>query len=151
MALSSVDKAAALRRAELLSGLGADDLLQLAAVAEERSFERGEYLFYEGEDGDYLYLILEGRIRADRGGAEVYIAGPGETIGTFSILDREPRSASARAIEPASTLAIHRADLAQILADNYSLVEGLFIYLTRIIRRMNERQFPEGQQPRIPE
>ncbi len=151
MALSAVDKAAALRRAELLSGLGADDLLQLAAVAEERSFPPGEYLFYEGEEGDYMYVILDGRVRAERGGAEVFVAGPGETIGTFSILDREPRSASARAIEPARTLALHRADMAQILADNYSLVEGLFAYLTRIIRRMNTRQLPGENPPRIPE
>lgn len=147
MALSSVDKAAALRKAELLSGLGADDLLQLAAVAEERRFERGEYLFYEGEEGDYLYVVLDGRIRAERGGAEIQVAGPGETIGTFSILDRAPRSASAVAIEPTQTLALHRADMAQMLADNYSLVEGLFNYLTRIIRRMNEQQFPSGGGP----
>ena len=151
MSLSSVDKAAALRQADLLSGLGAEDLLQLAAVAEERRFERGEYLFYEGKDGDYLYVVLEGRIRAERGGAEVFLAGPGETVGTFSILDREPRSASAVAIEPAQTLALHRADLGQILSDNYSLVEGLFAYLTGIIRRMNEQQFPSDRPPRIPE
>ncbi len=151
MALSSVDKAAALRRADLLRELGADDLLQLAAVAEERRFDPGQYLFYEGEDGDYLYVILDGRIRAERGGKEVYVAGPGETIGTFAILDREPRSASARATSQAHALAIHRADLAQILADNYTLVEGLFSYLTGIIRELNQRQFPVDHPPRIPE
>jgi signal-transduction protein with cAMP-binding, CBS, and nucleotidyltransferase domain len=152
MTLSSVDKAAALRQADLFSNLGADDLLQLAAVAEERRFDSGEYLFYEGEEGDYLYIILEGRIRAERGGREVHVAGPGEAIGTFSIIDREPRSASAVAVGGASTLALHRADLTQILADNFSLVEGLFSYLTRIIRRMNEQQFPSGGgPPRVPE
>jgi AAA family ATP:ADP antiporter len=152
MTLSSVDKAAALSRTDLLGNLGADDLLQLAAVAEERRFESGEYLFYEGEEGDYLFVILEGKIRAERGGREVYVAKPGETIGTFSILDREPRSASAVAVGSTSTLALHRADLAQILADNFSLVEGLFAYLTRIIRRMNEQQFPTGARPpRVPE
>jgi len=138
MPMSSIEKAAALRRADLLSELGAEDLLQLGAVAEEREFERGETLFYEGEEGDYMYVILEGRVRADHAGQTVAEVESGESIGTFSILDRRPRSASVIAQEPTRTLALHRADMAQILADNYSLVEGLFEYLTRIIRRMND-------------
>ncbi|HUP20365.1 MAG TPA: cyclic nucleotide-binding domain-containing protein [Gemmatimonadota bacterium] len=141
MAMTSVEKAAALREAELLGQLGAEDLLQLAAVAEERVFEPGEAIFYEDEDGDYLYVILEGRVRVERGGREVFVAAAGDTIGTFSILDRRPRSASALAVERSRTLALHRADMGQILADNYSLVEGIFEYLTGIIRRMNEQVY----------
>lgn len=144
MAMSSVEKAAALRRTDLLSQLGADDLLQLAAVAEERSFEPGEYLFYEGEEGDYLYVVLSGTLRAEKGGQEVTMAGPGEAIGTFSVLDGGARSTDMVAVERTRTLAIHRADMAQILADNYSLVEGLFKHLTGIIRAMNERVFTDG-------
>lgn len=144
MAMTSVEKAAALRHSQLLGQLGADDLLQLAAVAEERPFEQGETLFYQGEDGDYLYVILEGRIRVEREGREVFTAGAGETIGTFSIFDRRPRSATAVAAEPSRTLAIHRADMGQILADNYSLVEGIFEYLTGIIRQMNEQVYSRG-------
>ncbi|MGH7543304.1 MAG: cyclic nucleotide-binding domain-containing protein [Gemmatimonadota bacterium] len=152
MAMSSVEKAAALRRTALLSQLGADDLLQLAAVAEERPFEPGEYLFYEGEEGDYLYVVLSGSLRAEKGGQEVTMAGPGEAIGTFSVLDGGTRSTDMVAVEMTRTLAIHRADMAQILADNYSLVEGLFKHLTGIIRAMNERVFsdqsgPPGGQP----
>ena len=141
MAMSSVERAAALRQVELFSGLAADDLLQIASVAEERTFQAGDYLFYEGEEGDYMYLVLEGRIRIEVGGAEVAIIGPGKSTGEFAILDRRPRSASARAIEDTRTLAIHSADMGQILADNYSLVEGLFSYFTGIIRNMNQELF----------
>jgi CRP-like cAMP-binding protein len=141
MAMSSVERAAALRQVEMFSGLAADDLLQIASVAEERTFEAGEYLFYEGEEGDYMYLVLEGRIRIETGGREVAVTGAGKSTGEFSILDRRPRSASARAIDDTRTLAIHRADMAQILADNYSLVEGMFSYFTGIIRNMNEEVF----------
>ncbi len=147
LAMTSVEKATALRHAELLGQLGADDLLQLAAVAEERPFDTGDTLFYQGEDGDYLYVILDGRIRVERDGREVFTASPGETIGTFSILDRRPRSASAIAAEPSRTLAIHRADMGQILADNYSLVEGIFEYLTGIIRKMNEKVYSGDSAP----
>jgi hypothetical protein len=37
--------------------------------------------------------------------------------------------------------------MAQILADNYSLVEGLFKHLTGIIRAMNERVFSDQGGP----
>ena len=88
-----------------------------------------------------MYLVLEGRIRIEVGGREVAVTVAGKSTGEFSILDRRPRSASARAIENTRTLAIHRADMAQILADNYSLVEGMFSYFTGIIRNMNDELF----------
>ena len=75
------------------------------------------------------------------------MAGPGEAIGTFSVLDGGTRSTDMVAVETTRTLAIHRADMAQILADNYSLVEGLFKHLTGIIRAMNERVF-SGETPK---
>jgi AAA family ATP:ADP antiporter len=141
MTMSSVERAAALRQVDLFSGLAADDLLQIASVAEERAFEAGDYLFYEGEEGDYMYLVLDGQIRIEVGGQQVGISGPGKSTGEFAILDRRPRSASAVAIDRTRTLAIHSADMAQILADNYSLVEGMFSYFTGIIRDMNEALF----------
>lgn len=141
MALSPVEKAMALSQADLMQDLGADDLLQLATVAEERTFSSGEYLFYEGDQGDYMYVVLEGHIRAELGGQEVEVVGPGQAIGTFAILDRHPRSAGALALEPTRTLALHRDDFAQIMADNFSLVEGMFDYLTGIIRHMNAEAF----------
>jgi AAA family ATP:ADP antiporter len=141
MAMSSVERAAALRQVELFGQLAADDLLQIAAVAEERSFPAGEYLFYQGQEGDYMYLVLDGRIRIEVGDQEVAVIGPGKPTGEFAILDHRPRSASARALEDTRTLAIHSADMGQILADNYSLVEGLFSYFTGIIRNMNEELF----------
>lgn len=143
MARSIVEKAAALRRASLMRELSADDLLQLAGVAEEQRFEVGEHLFYEGEDGDYLYVVLRGQILGEIGDQEVFRAGPGEALGTFSILDNQPRSTSAVAIDATETLAIHRADMAQILENNYSLVESLFRHLTGIIRDMNAVVFSD--------
>lgn len=145
MAMTVVEKAAALRRAEILGELGAGDLLQLASVAEERDFDDGEPLFYEGEEGDYLYVVLDGGITVEHDGQEVFRAGPGDTIGTFSILDRRPRSAGAVAVGTVRTLSLHRADMGQVLADNYTLVERIFEYLTGIIREMNERVYSRGK------
>ncbi|MEJ2151629.1 MAG: cyclic nucleotide-binding domain-containing protein [Gemmatimonadota bacterium] len=139
---STVEKAAALRHAKLMRHLDADDLLQLAAVAEERSFDRDEHLFYEGEAGEYLYVVLDGEVRGERGELAVFKAGVGDVIGEFSILDQRPRSISMVATEPTQTLAIHRDDMIQVMADNYTLVEGLFRHLTQIIREMNELVYP---------
>lgn len=142
VARSTVEKAAALRHAKLMRHLDADDLLQLAAVAEERSFDRDEHLFYEGEAGEYLYVVLEGEVRGERGDLAVFQAGAGDVIGEFSILDQRPRSISMVATKPTQTLAIHRDDMIQVMADNYTLVEGLFRHLTQIIREMNELLYP---------
>ncbi len=145
VARSTVEKAAALRHAKLMRHLDADDLLQLAAVAEERSFDRDEHLFYEGEAGEYLYVVLDGEIRGERGDLAVFQAGAGDVIGEFSILDQRPRSVSMVATKPTQTLAIHRDDMIQVMADNYTLVEGLFRHLTQIIREMNELVYPSQE------
>lgn len=147
MSLSIVEKAASLREASLLRDLKPEDLLQLAAVAEEQSFAADDFLFHEGEEGEYMYVLLDGRVRLERAGHEFGTVGPGEATGEFAVLDRRPRSASAEVLEPTTVLAIHRDDFAQVLEDNYGLVESLFENLIGIIRTMNEEIIQRGDSP----
>ncbi len=62
----------------------------------------GEYIFHEGEEGAEAFLLLSGEVEIRRRmqKEEVVIAhaGPGSIIGEMSLIDSEPRMASAKTV-----------------------------------------------------
>jgi len=106
-----------LRAIPLFSGLddyfsGLDDYAveRLVAMSEELELKPGDYLIREGEMGDSMYIVAEGKfqVRKKAGDAEVVLAerGAGEVIGEMAVVDQAPRSASVIALTQARVLRI---------------------------------------------
>ncbi|NJO84483.1 MAG: cyclic nucleotide-binding domain-containing protein, partial [Blastochloris sp.] len=51
-----------LRRFPFFGGLNMEQVVALARVAQEATVEAGQYLFHEGDDLVYAYLLLEGDV-----------------------------------------------------------------------------------------
>ena len=88
-----------LRRVPLFQQLSPEDLQRIASVATERWFEEGEALVREGEAGDELFVIVEGRVRvvhrADDGTERTLRTyGEGDHIGELAVLRARPRVAT---------------------------------------------------------
>jgi HEAT repeat protein/ATP/ADP translocase len=88
-----------LRRVPLFERLSPEDLQRIASVAEERWFEDGAALVREGEAGDELFVILEGRVRVihrsdDGTERTVRTYGEGDHIGELAVLRNAPRMAT---------------------------------------------------------
>ncbi len=63
----------------------------------------GKYLLREGDPGDGMFIIVNGRLRpsiTDEGGKERFMAamGKGEIIGEMALITGESRTASAYAL-----------------------------------------------------
>ncbi len=121
VAATHADAAALGEHAQFLAGiplfatLDADGLHDLAAVTRRRTFHQGEIIFYRDDPGAMMFVIKSGRVRiflSSPEGQEVALAvfGAGEAFGELALLDGQPRSASAVAIEPTETYCIQRAD-----------------------------------------
>ncbi len=52
-----------LRRALIFSSLSEDELAELSRIAVERSFGTGEFVFWDGDKPDWLYIVAEGNIK----------------------------------------------------------------------------------------
>lgn len=69
----------------------------------ERSFKRGTLMFIEGEVSSEMFIIRSGKIRIlkQEGQSTIELAtlGPGSVIGELSLLDHQPRSATAQITE----------------------------------------------------
>lgn len=74
----------------------------------------GEALFSEGDPGDQLFILLNGRMRAStRSHGEFRVLGeigPGECVGEMALLTGEPRFATVRAIRDSELVSLKRED-----------------------------------------
>ncbi len=86
--------AARLNSVPLFSRCTASDLRIVARHAERMSVEEGRLLCRQGDQGDALFVILDGTAVVERNGREVARLGPGDYFGELSLLDPGPRAAS---------------------------------------------------------
>jgi CRP-like cAMP-binding protein len=101
----------------------------------------GEVLFEEGKLGDAAYLIVEGTIQISRlhNGKSVSLATVqrGEIIGEMSLIDHQPRMASAVAVEACKLVRISDKNLKERmskLAENDQVLHFLIKTLVRRLR-----------------
>jgi CRP/FNR family transcriptional regulator len=132
-----------LRRAPLFAALddgAADDLL---ASMTPTHLGRGEALFHEGDRGDRLWVIGEGKIklgRRSKDGREnlVAILGPGEMCGELSLFDPGPRSTTATGIADTEMVALGNEDLQVFLRGHPEVAATMLAALAKRLRRTND-------------
>jgi CRP-like cAMP-binding protein/Flp pilus assembly protein TadD len=126
-------------------GLSRSELMTLATFSTERRFAENAYLFQEGDEGDEMYIVLEGRARISKyipGGGEEALAilERGDFFGEMSLIDGEPRSADARAHGgPLTVLALDQPTVREVLAmDSQASLEFLQLLCRLISHRLRE-------------
>ena len=139
MALDTAGKTELLARASLFSSLSPEELASLAERAEEVVFERGRYIVSQGQVGTGFFLILEGRVRIARAGETLAELGPGEVFGELSVVDQQPRVASAIAEEQTRCLALAAWDLNAVLESDPKLALALLRVVARRLRAADDR------------
>lgn len=123
----------------LFKGVSSSDLLALISIMKPLSFTAGTVLFEQGTPGDTLYVILSGQVRVftrdpDGNPITLSIHGPGHVVGDFALLDGEPRSASAAAVDNLDVIALNRADFFSFLPDHISIGLAMLRNLTDRVR-----------------
>jgi CRP/FNR family cyclic AMP-dependent transcriptional regulator len=139
-----MDEQELLRSVPIFSELTDADFSSLAKVANRRRYPKDSVVFFENEQGDFFFMILEGRIKVTilgDDGREVILSllGSGDFFGEMALLDNEPRSATAIAVEDSELLSLHRNDFQSVLSDNRSITTGLIKVLTARLRRANHQ------------
>jgi len=88
----------------------------------ERSFSKGEMLFFEGEECDGLYIVKTGRIRIFKSSPEgreqvLMTAAVGETFNEVPVFDGGVNPASASAITPATVYIVPVVTVQSLLVE----------------------------------
>ncbi len=130
----------ALKKINYFEGLDTAELEHIKKYIAEKTAEKGEILFFEGQWYDYVYFLVSGVVKVYKsspGGKEqiMHIATPGDSFNDISTFDGEPSSASMMAMTPAYLYVIYNKDLKNLLSDHPKLCLNIMKALANRVRR----------------
>ena len=132
-----------IKRAPLFAALDEDAAASLRRSMTEVSLGRSQVLFREGDTGDRLYVVVEGKMKLGRTSSDgrenlLSVLGPGEMFGELSLFDPGPRTATATAVTESRLFALSHPDLKPWLTGRPEVALSLLRQLSRRLRRTNE-------------
>lgn len=128
----------------LFAELSPNVLAQIAAESRVRRYPEGQVLFSEGDPGDTLMILEEGRVKVSRftpGGQEVVLAvqeAPA-SFGELALIDGAPRSATITAQSAITIRMLPRTALMGLVQREPSVALALLRTLNQMVRDTNER------------
>jgi CRP-like cAMP-binding protein len=133
-----------LRSMDLFADLPDEELARIARLLKEHKIAENELIFAQGEPGDGLYIILQGRVRiasTDHFGRERVLAfyGPGEFFGDMAVLTGLPRSASASASTHLRVLQLRKDDFDMLVDTSVGMMRGMLRVMVERQTAMNTR------------
>ncbi len=114
-------------------------LAELSTKGRQKTFEKGETLFLEGDPGNFVVLLEEGLVEisvTSLVGRKSILAhcSPGEVIGEISVLDGQPRSADAVALRKTTGRIIRQSEVLAYLASNPKATQEVIVALCFRVR-----------------
>lgn len=118
-------------------------MLAILPLLGEHDFAAGEVIVEEGQDGDSLFVICCGSVEVLKAGPEdgnrlgkrIAVLGVGDVFGEMELIDMQRRSASVRALEAVSVLALSNGGLFQIYESDLPTFALIVLNLAREVSR----------------
>ncbi|MFH0777002.1 MAG: Crp/Fnr family transcriptional regulator [Candidatus Eisenbacteria bacterium] len=131
-----------IRKIPFFANLSGPELLAISRRFTERRFEKGEYVFWEGEPSCYLYAIRKGSIKVFRESPEgrrivLEILTAGDVCGASGLL-AGIQIASAQAVEDTEVHAMSRDDFLSLLDTNKGLAREIIAFLGKKLVELHE-------------
>ncbi|HEV2581414.1 MAG TPA: Crp/Fnr family transcriptional regulator [Ktedonobacteraceae bacterium] len=136
-------ESAYLKQVTFFADLADEDIAQLMSAAKRRTFRAGEVIFHRDDPGQVLYMIKEGKVKIciiSPDGQEISLAmfGKGEYFGEFSLLDGQPRSADAIALEKVECYTLQRSDFHNAIMKSPKIAIKVMEALIKRLRSTDE-------------
>ncbi|HZC25771.1 MAG TPA: Crp/Fnr family transcriptional regulator [Actinopolymorphaceae bacterium] len=133
-----------LRQAPMFAALDDAEASALRATMHAVKLRRGEILFREGDIGDELYVVMDGKVKMGRTSADgrenlLSVLGPGQMFGELSLFDPGPRSSTVTAVTDAELLALGQDQLLSWLTGRPEVARGLLLQLASRLRGLNDQ------------
>lgn len=128
---------ATLRGISLFSQIATNELRSISGLLHRRTYLKDEIIFDEGEKGQAIYFILQGKVLICHQGrpAEGAIAelGAGQCFGEMALLDNLPRMAQVRAAEDCTLDVLFREDFLGLIQTHSHIASKLSFELARMM------------------
>jgi len=142
--LTIIEKVIFLQAIPEFAEIPTEQLSHIASITKEVELEPDSTLIRQDEPAEALYFIVQGKVRLDRDGQEIMVAGEKDPIGSWSLFDKEqPNIATAVTLEPTLLLKIDREEFFEVVADYVEIAQVIFKSLTRRIRKVGQQILEE--------
>lgn len=138
--ISLMTKEQIISQSVLFNGLPETNIRELAAIAVEKNFNRGETIFFEGDIANGFYMVSDGKVKIFKvspNGKEhiLHIFGVGEPFGEVPVFHGRPFPATAEALAKSSVLFFPRQAFVALVEKNASIALNMLAVLSLRLRR----------------
>jgi CRP/FNR family transcriptional regulator len=132
-----------LAQAPLFAALDTESASMLEARLTTRTLSRSHVVFREGDTGDRLFVVLEGKVKISRAAADgrenlLAVLGASEMFGELSLFDPGPRTATVTTVTESTLASLDHDDLRPLLTERPGVAVQLLQALAQRLRRTNE-------------
>ncbi len=123
----------------LFKGLPENQLEEIKRITVQRQYNKGEAIFFEGDEGNGFYIVAQGRVKVFKLSLEgkehiLHILGPGEPFGEVPVFSGRPFPANAQTLVKSRLLFLPRAAFIKLITTNPSLSLNMFAILSMRLR-----------------
>jgi CRP-like cAMP-binding protein len=143
-AMPLLEKVLHIRKIPIFMGLRIRELVAIAAITQERPAAQGEVVVREGDQGDVLYLVLEGELAVIKGmGSDREMTldhiGAEDFFGEMALFDFQPRAASVVANSLAKLMVIEEKEFSRLMEHHPAIPISICKVLSQRMRTLHER------------
>jgi len=128
-----------IKQADLFWSLGHEFVKKVMDKVGKESFDKGHFIFSEGDPAIYFYTLIKGhvKLRVGKTGLSVFTVNhAGDSFGWSSLVARDVYSASAECMEPTSVIKVDREVLEEIISEYPD--DGL-VFMKRLAALLGQR------------
>jgi len=128
-----------LKKINLFSYLDDQQLSEVDRLVMERNYQKGRIIFVEGEPGEAVYFLREGRVKiskqSDDGREQIlHFIHPGEMFAEVILFDGGDYPATAEAVEDSKIGLIKNQEMERITLNNPGIALGILKIMSRRLR-----------------
>jgi CRP-like cAMP-binding protein len=114
-------------------------LSQFRSAADTKTFEPGETIFVEGDEGGVMYVVVEGSVRLSVTGRTLEKVGKGSVFGEMALIDASPRSATATAITACALAPVTARGFEDLVRESPEFAIEIMRVMAARLRSMDRR------------
>lgn len=123
-----------LRKLSLFVDLQAREMKIVDGFMHERRYLKGEVIFDQGEEGQAIYIIAQGKVLICHQGEQdrpIAVLESGNFFGELALLDNAPRSAQACAAGNCTVFVLFRAEFMGLMQSHAAIASKIALQLAR--------------------
>ncbi|MBD3219215.1 MAG: cyclic nucleotide-binding domain-containing protein [candidate division Zixibacteria bacterium] len=141
--MSSMERLEYLRQSRLCKGLTEDELAGLSAISQLKRLNKGEILFFEGDEARGFYLLLKGRVRIYKSSPEgkeqtLHQINPGQIFAEVAIFEGRHYPANCSAVQESVVAFFPKTDFIRLIEKSPQISLKIIASMAGFLREFTE-------------